>query len=94
MRHTAVLFINRRGRRLSARAAALLVDELATDADLVDDNGKPAASAHTIRHTFGTNLVRVGTDLVVVAELMGHHSLETTRLYTLPTDDDVAAAVA
>ena len=36
---------------------------------------------------------RAGTDLVIVAELMGHHDLETTRLYTLPTDDDVAAAV-
>ena len=79
---TPALFVNRRGGRLSTRAAAQLVDELATDADLVDDNGKPAASAHTIRHTFGTNLVRAGTDLVVVAELMGHHSLETTLLYT------------
>ena len=91
---TPALFVNRRGGRLSARAAALLVDELAIDADLVDDDGKPAASAHTVRHTFGTNLVRAGTDLLVVAELMGHHSLETTRLYTLPTEADVEAAVA
>ena len=59
-------------------AAALLVDELATDADLVDDNG----SRPRLRHhpaTFGTNLVRVGTDLAVVAELMGHHPLETDQ---------------
>jgi integrase len=41
-----------------------------------------------------TTSLRDGTDLVVVAELMGHHSLETTRLYTLPTEADVEAAVA
>jgi site-specific recombinase XerD len=91
---TPALFLNRRGGRLSARSVGQLVSELAADADLVDGAGNPEASAHTLRHTFGTNLVRAGTDLVIVAELMGHHDLETTRLYTLPTDDDVAAAVA
>ena len=30
---------------------------------------------------------RSGTDIVTVAELMGHASLETTRLYTRSTDD-------
>ena len=29
-------------------------------------------TAHVLRHTFGTTLVRGGTDLVLVAELMGH----------------------
>jgi integrase/recombinase XerC len=37
------------------------------------------------RHTFGTELVRDGVDIVTVAELMGHASLETTRLYTRPS---------
>ena len=43
---------------------------------------------HVLRHTFGTQLVRGGVDLVTVAELMGHARLETTRLYTLPTKAD------
>jgi integrase/recombinase XerC len=50
------LFLNRRGGRLSTRAVVQLVDELALDANLVDDRGKPAISGHIIRHTFGTNL--------------------------------------
>ena len=91
---TPALFLNRRGGRLSSRAVDQLLDELAVDADLVDDNGKPAISAHNVRHTFGTNLIRAGVDIVVVAELMGHEDLETTRLYALPTEADVEAAVA
>ncbi|WP_433445455.1 tyrosine-type recombinase/integrase [Nonomuraea sp. CA-141351] len=81
------LFLNRcRGGRLSARAVDQLLDELAAKADLVDDNGAPAASAHTLRHTFATNLLRQGVDIVVVAELMGHARLDTTRRYTNPQE--------
>lgn len=88
------LFLNRRGGRLSARAVDQLLDVLAADADLVDDDGEPAASAHTIRHTFGTSLLRSGVDIVTVAELMGHRRLDTTRLYTRPTERDLENAVA
>jgi integrase len=40
-------------------------------------------------NTFGTALVRDGHDLVLVAELMGHARVETTRgAYSLPTAQD------
>lgn len=90
---TPALFLNRRGGRLTARAVDQLLDELAADADLVDEAGKPFASAHTLRHTFGTNLLRSGIDVVVVAQLMGHRRLDTTRLYTLPNHTDLDTAV-
>ena len=38
-------------------------------------------------------LVRGGTDLVIVAELLGHARLETTRVYTRPTAEDRARAL-
>ena len=85
---TPALFVSRRGARLSARAIGHLVSELAIDASLLEENGKPAISAQTLRHTFGTNLIRAGTDILTVAARMGHHDLETTRLYTLPTGAD------
>lgn len=91
---TDALFLNRRGGRLSDRSVNLLLDELAADADVVDDDGHPALSAHTLRHTFGTNLTRSGVDVVTVAQLMGHKRLETTRRYTLPTQADLEAAVS
>jgi hypothetical protein len=71
-----------------------VLDELAHDADLVDEAGRPFASAHTLRHTFGTNLPRSGADVVVVAQLMAHRRLNTTRLYTLPKQTDLESAVA
>jgi integrase/recombinase XerC len=48
---------------------------------------------HILRHTFATTLVCGGTDLVIVAELLGHARLETTRGYTRPNADDRTRAL-
>jgi site-specific recombinase XerD len=37
--------------------------------------------------------VRGGTDLVIVAELLGHVRLETTRIYTRPSAEDRTRAL-
>jgi len=46
----------------------------------------PGTLRSPVQITFGTELTRRGVDLVTVAELMGHASLETTRLYTNPRE--------
>lgn len=74
-------FLNRRGGRLSARAIDMVLRKLSAEADV-------SLSAHILRHTCITNLVRNGTDLVLVAEIAGHRRLETTRRYSLPTEQD------
>ncbi len=83
------LLLNQRGGRLSDRGAhdilLAIADEAAVTADFT--------GGHVLRHTFGTRLVREGYDLVLVAELMGHARLETTRAYSLPTDADREAAI-
>ncbi|MBA3748757.1 MAG: tyrosine-type recombinase/integrase [Solirubrobacterales bacterium] len=75
------LFISRKGARLSTRAIDLVIRSLASDAELT-------LSAHTLRHTCLTRLVRGGADIVLVAELAGHRRLETTRRYSLPSQAD------
>jgi integrase/recombinase XerC len=82
------LFVNLRGGRLTTRAVDLIVRELGEEAAIE----KPA-SAHVLRHTAMTNLVRAGNDLVMVAEIAGHKRLETTRRYSLPSEADRQAAM-
>jgi site-specific recombinase XerD len=83
------LFLNRRGGRLSARGAHEVITGIARRAGLDD-----RVTAHVLRHSFATTLVRGGTDLVIAAELLGHARLETTRAYTRPSAEDRRKAVA
>jgi site-specific recombinase XerC len=80
------LFTGPQGRRLSARAVDLVVRSVAARAEL-------KLSAHMVRRTCVTNLVRSGNDLVLVAALAGHRRLETTRRYSLPSAADRQAAI-
>jgi integrase/recombinase XerC len=41
-----------------------------------------------LRHTFATQPLRGGADPVLVADLLGHASLDTVPAYTQPTDAD------
>jgi integrase/recombinase XerC len=79
-------FLGRGGRRLSKRSVDDVVRGLGEDAGV-------KLSAHILRHTFLTRMVRQGSDLVLVAELAGHRRLETTRRYSLPSDADRMLAV-
>lgn len=80
------LFVGPQGLRLSPRAVDMVIRNTARGAGL-------ELSAHVLRHTCVTNLVRGGNDIVLVAELAGHQRLETTRRYSLPSAADRQAAM-
>ena len=46
----------------------------------------PEVTTHSLRHTFGTNLIKVGS-INQVQKLMGHESIETTTIYTHISDE-------
>lgn len=72
-----MVFLNRRGSRLSRVYIFMLLKDLAILAG-VHKNISP----HTLRHSFATHLVEGGADLRAVQEMLGHESITTTEIYT------------
>ncbi len=72
-----ILFLNRRGRKLSRVWVFKLIKELAKKAGI-----KKTVSPHTFRHSFATHLMEGGADLRAIQEMLGHESIQTTEIYT------------
>lgn len=72
-----ILFLNRRGRKLSRVMIFLIIKDLAKKASIIKN-----ISPHTFRHSFATHLVEGGADLRAVQEMLGHESITTTEIYT------------
>lgn len=72
-----ILFLNRRGSRLSRVMIFLIIKDLTKKAGI-----KKNISPHTFRHSFATHLVEGGADLRAVQEMLGHESITTTEIYT------------
>jgi integrase/recombinase XerD len=72
-----ILFLNRRGSKLSRVMIFLLLKDLVRKAGI-----KKNISPHTFRHSFATHLVEGGADLRAVQEMLGHESITTTEIYT------------
>ena len=72
-----ILFLNRRGSRLSRVMIFLIIKDLAKKAGISKN-----ISPHTFRHSFATHLVEGGADLRAVQEMLGHESITTTEIYT------------
>lgn len=81
------LFVGRRGEALTPAGVYRRLADLARRA------GVEGLSPHTLRHTFAKNLVDAGVGLERVAALLGHASLNTTRIYVTPGERDLERAV-
>jgi site-specific recombinase XerD len=59
-----------------------------------ESSGAVRVRPHRLRHTYGTELASAGVDLLVLRELMGHSSPETTARYVHLSSDTLAAEFA
>ena len=83
------LFLSDRGRRLSSRAVEDLVAKYARLAGI-----EKHITPHVLRHSTATALIRLGVGIEVVADVLAHSSLDTTRHYVHLVGEQVHAAVA
>jgi integrase/recombinase XerC len=70
------LFVNLRGKRISARSVQEKIRNIAIM------QGLPPVNPHMLRHSFATHLLESSGDLRSIQELLGHSSLSTTQIYT------------
>lgn len=70
------VFTNSFGKPLSRQYLSRMISETALRAGI-----KKRVSAHTLRHSFATSMLRKGARIEDVQPLMGHSNISTTRLY-------------
>lgn len=76
--NNSAIFINTKTKkRLTVRTVQFLVKGLTIKAGV-----NKRITPHKFRHTFGTRLLQQGANLVDIQTLLGHASLNTTRIYT------------
>ena len=82
--HEDALFLSLQNKRMSVRAVQMMVKKYATLAAPL----KKHLSPHKLRSTFGTNLYHETGDIYLVADVLGHSDVNTTRKhYAAMTDD-------
>ncbi len=78
------LFLNKNGGQLSSRYIRKIIDDVVRKCQ-IDYHISP----HTFRHTFATDMLNAGADLMTVKELLGHSSVNTTGIYTHVTNEQI-----
>ena len=71
-----ILFLNRRGRRLTRVMIFYIIKNLAQLAGI-----RKEISPHTLRHSFATHLLEGGANLRAIQQMLGHESISTTEIY-------------
>lgn len=83
-RKNGYIFLNRFGERITPRGISIQLKSLATKYGL----NKNVVYPHSFRHRFAKNFLERYNDISLLADLMGHESIETTRIYLRRTSSE------
>lgn len=83
-KHSNYLLLNKNGDRLSDRYIRKIINKVC-----LKEGIDKKVSPHTFRHTFATDMLNNGADLISVKDLLGHNSINTTSIYTHITDEHI-----
>ncbi len=78
------MFLNRYGQRITPRGIAQQLKNFAIRYQLPPQVVYP----HSFRHRFAKNFLEKYQDIALLADLMGHESIETTRIYLRRTANE------
>jgi len=88
-RFSGYLFLNRFGKRITPRGISQQLKNYAVKYGL---DGK-VVYPHSFRHRYAKNFLEKYNDIALLADLMGHESIETTRIYLRRTASEQQALV-
>ena len=83
------LFISSQNKRMMVRAMQYLVKKYAKIATPLKN-----ITPHKLRSTYGTNLYNQTKDIYIVAEVLGHKDVNTTKKHYAAISDDIRKSVA
>ena len=78
------IFINQYGGRMSPSGVRYLIKHYGSKYGIPESHLHP----HAFRHRFALNFINVHKDISMLADLLGHESIETTRIYLKKTADE------
>lgn len=87
--HEDALFLSLQRRRITDRAIQVLVKKYASFAV-----GLKKISPHKLRSTYGTRLYRESGDIYLVADVLGHADVNTTKKHYAAIDEDKRRSAA
>lgn len=83
-RTTGYLFLNKKGKQISTRGIAhqlkVFGEKFGMNLNVI--------YPHSFRHRFAKNFLEKRKDIALLADLMGHESIETTRIYLRKTSEE------
>lgn len=82
--NSSYLLLNKNGNKITERQIRNILNDIILKSSL-----DMHISPHMLRHTFATDMLNNGADLMSVKELLGHSSLDTTSIYTHITDERI-----
>lgn len=88
-RSSGYIFLSKNGKPMTARGISMGLKRLAVRYGIDQDVVYP----HSFRHRFAKNFIEKNPDIAFLADLMGHESLETTRIYLRRTANEQREAV-
>ncbi len=86
---TDAMFLTRKGERLGVRAVEKLVKKYASVSTPLKK-----ITPHKLRSTYGTNLYKQTKDIYIVADVLGHKDVNTTKKHYTAMSEDIRKDVA